>query len=71
MGEGRQNLTENWMDLKTVSKEPQRILVNLQLLFESVLLAIFVTNNVHILGGSTMCPEVQKVLEPGNQVPRK
>ena len=49
---GRQNLTEYQMDLKMVSKQPQQILMNLQLLFESVLLAIFVTYNVHMLGGA-------------------
>ena len=37
--DGRQNLTKYRMDLKMVSKRPQRILMNLQLLFESVQLA--------------------------------
>ena len=38
------------MDLKIVSKQPQQILMNLQLLFESGLFAIFVTNSVkHVL----------------------
>ena len=54
--EGRQNLTEYQMDLKMVSKRPQRILMNLQLLFESVLLAIFVTNSVNVLGGALCAP---------------
>ena len=53
---GCQNLNEYRMDLKMVSKGLQRILMNLQLLFESVLLAIFVTNSVNVLGGGTMCP---------------
>ncbi len=35
--EGRQHLTEYQMALKMVSKRPQRILMNLQLLIESVL----------------------------------
>ena len=47
--EGRQHLTEYQMALKMVSKRPQRILMNLQLLFESVLLAIFVTNSTFTL----------------------
>ena len=34
--EGRQNLTVYRMDLKMVSKQPQRILMNLQLLFEFI-----------------------------------
>ena len=42
--EGRQNLTEYRIDLKNVSKQPQWILVHLQLLLESVLF-IFVVNN--------------------------
>ena len=54
--EGRQNLTEYQMDLKMVSKRPQRILMNLQLLFESVLLVIFVTNSVNVLGGALCAP---------------
>ena len=48
--EGRQNLTEYQIDLKMVSKQRQRILMKLQLLFESVLIAIFVTNSVNMLG---------------------
>ena len=35
--EGRQNLTEHPMDLKKVSKQTQRILRNLELLFDPVL----------------------------------
>ena len=54
--EGRQNITEYRIDLKMVSKRPQRIFMNLQLLIESVQLAIFVTNSVNVLGGGTMCP---------------
>jgi hypothetical protein len=50
-GEGHQNLTEYRMDLKMVSKLPQRILMNLLLLFESIQLAIFVMNSVNVLGG--------------------
>jgi hypothetical protein len=49
-----QNLTEYLMDLKMVSKRPQQILMNLQLLFESVQLAIFVKNSVNVLGGHYM-----------------
>ena len=40
--EGRQNLTKYRMDLKMVSEQLQRILINLQLLSETVLLAILV-----------------------------
>ena len=54
--EGRHNLTEYWRDLKMVSKGPQRIWMNLQLLFESVQLAIFVTNSVNVLGGALCAP---------------
>ena len=54
--EARQNLTEYQMDLKMVSKRPQRILMNLQLIFESVLLAIFVTNSDNVIVGGPMCP---------------
>ena len=50
----RQNLTEYLMDLKIVSKQPQRILFNLQLLFVSVLLEIFVTNSVDVLVGALL-----------------
>ena len=39
LAEGHQNLTEYLMDLKMVSKRLQWILMNLQLLFESVLIA--------------------------------
>ena len=49
--EGRQNLTEYRIGLKMVSKRPQRILMNLHLLFESVQLAISVENSVNMLGG--------------------
>ena len=52
--EGRQNLTEYCKDLKMVSKQPQ--LMNLQLLFESVLLAIFVRNSVNMLEGALCAP---------------
>ena len=41
---GRQNLTENRMDLKMVSKLPQRILMNLQLLFEATVTNITLEN---------------------------
>ena len=51
---GRQNLTEYRMDLKMVSKGPQRILMNLKLIFELVLLAIFVTNSVNVLRRGTI-----------------
>ena len=54
--EGRQNLTKYQIDLKMVLKRPQRILMNLQLLFESVLIAIFVTNSVNVLGGADSAP---------------
>jgi hypothetical protein len=43
------------IDLKVVSKRPQRILMNLQLLFESVLIEIVVTNSVNVLGGGALC----------------
>jgi hypothetical protein len=39
-----------------VLKQPQRILMNLQLLIESVLIAIFVTNSVNVLGGADSAP---------------
>ena len=54
--EGRQNLTKYRMDLKMVSKRPQRILMNSQLLFESVQISIFVTNSVNVLGGAQCAP---------------
>ena len=47
--EGRQNLTEYWMDLKMESKRPQRLLMNLQLLFDSILLAFFVRKSPPLL----------------------
>ena len=50
--EGRQKLTAYRMDLKIVSKRSQRILMNLQLLFECILLAIFVTNSIDVLWGA-------------------
>jgi hypothetical protein len=59
--EGRQNLTEYRIDLKMVSKRPQRILMNLQLLFESVLIAIFVTNSVNMQGGHYVPPPLFRV----------
>jgi hypothetical protein len=49
--EGRKNLTEYRMDLEMVSKLLQRILMNLQLLFESVQFATFVKNSINVLGG--------------------
>ena len=49
------------MDLKMVSKQLQRILMNLQLLFESVLIAIFVTNSVNVLGGADSAPTLFRV----------
>ena len=44
------NLEFNWIldGPQMVSKQPQRILTNLHLLFESVLLAIFVTNSGNV-----------------------
>jgi hypothetical protein len=39
-----------------VLKRPQRILMNLQLLFESILIAISVTNSVNVLGGADSAP---------------
>jgi hypothetical protein len=47
--EGCQNLTKYRMDLKIVSTQPQRILMNLQSLFEFVLLAILVKKRVNVL----------------------
>jgi hypothetical protein len=49
--EGRQNITEYGMDLIIVSKQLQRILMNVQLLFEFIPLAIFVMNSVNVLEG--------------------
>ncbi len=60
--EGRKNLTEYRMDLKVVSKRQKRILMNLQLLFESVLLAICVTNSVNVLRGSLCAPPLPPYL---------
>ena len=59
--EGHQNLSEFQMELKMVSKRPERILVNLELLFEPVILAIFFKNSVHALGGPYVPPTLYRV----------
>jgi hypothetical protein len=54
--EPRADITKYWIDLKMVSSRPQRILMNLQLPFESVLIAIFVKISVNVLGGAHWAP---------------
>ena len=49
--EGRQHLFENPMNLKMVSKQPQRKLVYMPLLFEPVLKHFFLTNSLNTLEG--------------------